>query len=75
MHYTTGMSLAGALATSIPAVVAPAPGFADLRLLSDSLPSAVLFVSVSSPSFEVTLPIDRALRAAHRSSTRLIELL
>jgi hypothetical protein len=75
MHYTTGMTLAGALAASIPAVTAPAPGLETIRLLSDSLPSAVLFVSVTAPCFEISTPIDRALRSAHRASTQLIELL
>lgn len=75
MHYTTGMTLAGALATSFPGAAAPAPGVAEVRLLSDSLPSAVLFVSVSSPCFEISTPIDRALRSAHRASAQLIGLL
>jgi hypothetical protein len=75
MLYTSGMTLAGALAATVPALSAPVAGTDEVFLLSDRLPSAALFVSLAPPCFDVTAPIDQALRAAYRQSSQLVTLL
>jgi hypothetical protein len=75
MFYSSGMTFAGALAGTIPAIMAPVGGAAEARLLSDSLPSSALYVTVSAPYYEVTAPIDGALNSALRDSTQFLGLI
>lgn len=67
MLYTSGMTFAGAFAASLPS--------GELTLLSDRLPSAVLYVSVPGVSLELTKNIDRAFRSAQRDSTQFLGLI
>lgn len=71
MLYSSGMTLAGALASSIPGIMAPADG----RLLSDFLPSGALYVRVSAPCFGISPAVDAALHAALRESTQTVHLI
>jgi hypothetical protein len=71
MLYSSGMNFGGVVASSLSAMIGHAPE-SEIRLLSDRLPAAVLYVTVSTPSLAVTPAIDRALRAAHRDSSRFL---
>jgi hypothetical protein len=65
------MTLAGALASAVPGIVAPG----EHRLLSDFLPLGAMYVRVTTPFVEVTPEIGEALHQALRQSTQLIRLI
>lgn len=72
MLMTTGMTYAGALAASVATVGANPDGTVTV-LLSDRLPS--LYVRFTAPSQDVSQPVDRAIRAAHRRSVTVVKLI
>lgn len=74
MIYSSGMDFAGVMASGLSAMIGHGPP-AEIQLLSDRLPAAVLYVTVSTPSLEVTPAIDRAIRAAHRDSSEFLGLI
>lgn len=76
MMVSSGMTLAGALAAGISGSgVAPGQPMLSATLLSDRLPMAALYVSISAPDYAVTKPIDAALRDALLKSTTLVRML
>jgi hypothetical protein len=76
MMVSSGMTLAGALAAGVSGSgVGTAHPVLTATLLSDRLPAAALYVSISAPDYTVTQPIDRALRNALLRSTTLVSLL
>jgi hypothetical protein len=70
------MTLAGALAAGVSGSgIGHGQAVVSATLLSDRLPMAALYVSISAPEYAVTKPIDEALRDALVRSTTLVSML
>lgn len=74
MLMSTGMTYAGAFAASI-AAFSSNPDRAATALLSDSLPSAMLYVRLSASVATVSHDLDRAMRNAHLRSVTIVDLI